>query len=41
MKNIFIRDDSRILSTIENQEKTDMYPSVFFEKRNLFTNKRS
>ena len=23
MKNIFIRDDSRILSTIENQEKTD------------------
>ena len=30
-----------IIPITENQEKTEMYPSVFFEKRNLLTNKRS
>ena len=30
-----------IIPITEKQEKTDIYPSVFFEKRNLLTNKRS
>ena len=30
-----------IIPNIENQEKIEIYPSVFFEKRNLFISKVS